>query len=208
MVIKSTFNERGYIHIYITSLWLFYSWDPLELQLTADEAQSTHRIVCLVFVAGVVPRWLPARTIQYILICWRSSSVWKVPFLCVGVFLCEASCSVFGWQCSYVCNLAHNQWCVWHRLCVGLRLARFGSLHVHRVVYVCAVCESVRAAGVEQHLANVFVSQTVENGVQERAARCWHQGGIGVQRRARCISQQSPEGERHPATHKHTEDQD
>lgn len=51
MVIKSTFNEWGYI--YITSLWLFYSRDPVELQLTADEAQSTHKIVCLVFVAGL-----------------------------------------------------------------------------------------------------------------------------------------------------------
>lgn len=60
----------------------------------------------------------------------------------------------------------------------------------------------------EQHLTNVFVSQTVEYGVQQGASCSWHQGGIGVERRAGCISQQPPQRERHPAAHKHTEDQD
>ncbi len=90
---------------------------------------------------------------------------------------------------------------------VSLRPAKFGSLHVNRVVYVCVLCVSVGAAGLEQHFANVFVSQTVEDRVQQRASRRWHQGGIGVQRRAGRVSQQPPEGERHPAAHKHTEHQ-
>lgn len=91
---------------------------------------------------------------------------------------------------------------------VALRLARSGSLHVNGVVDVWVLCASVGAAGLDQHLANVFVSQTVEYWVQQRATRRWHQGGIGVQRRAGRVSQQPPEGEGHPAAHKHTEDQD
>ncbi|KAF3833818.1 hypothetical protein F7725_025022 [Dissostichus mawsoni] len=50
--------------------------------------------------------------------------------------------------------------------------------------------------------------KTVEDRVQQRAARRWHQSGIGVQRRAGRVPQQPPEGEGHPAAHKHTEHQD
>lgn len=64
------------------------------------------------------------------------------------------------------------------------------------------------AAGAKQHLTNVFISQTVEDGIEQGAACCWHQGGIGVQGRAGCVSKQPPKGERHPASDKHTQDQD
>lgn len=50
---------------------------------------------------------------------------------------------------------------------VALSLGKFGSLHVNRVVFMSVVCGSVGAAGLEQHLANVFVSETVENRVQQ-----------------------------------------
>ena len=60
--------------------------------------------------------------------------------------------------------------------------------HVHRVVCVHVVCACVRAAGLQQHLADVLVPQAVEQRVQQGAAGRWHQGGVGVQRGAGRVS--------------------
>lgn len=62
-----------------------------------------------------VPTWLPARTVQYILICRRTSSPRKVLLLCMWECVCvcvcnrerdrgcEASCSGSGWQSLQLC---------------------------------------------------------------------------------------------------------
>ena len=60
------------------------------------------------------------------------------------------------------------------------------SLHVRGLRSLLWV--SVRAAGVDQHRANVSVPQTVQQRVQQGASSCRHQGGIGVERGAGRVS--------------------
>lgn len=185
--------------IYRVSLWLCQSADPVDLQWTEDEAQSTYKTVCLVFSPKMAASQdNPGRSVSQKDFISQRSAACMCGSVCVFVCMRLQLCVYLGTQ----------QWYVWHRLCGGLSLVKFGSLHINRVVYLCVLCVSVGAARLEQHLANVFVSKTVEYRVQQRAACCRDQGGIGVQRRAGCISQQPPEGERHPAAHKHTEHQE
>lgn len=147
--------------------------------MTDNEAQSTHKTVHL------VPKWLLARTVQNILISRRTSSPAEELLACVGDFM------------FWIWMIVNAAVCLsWHTnsdmsgidLCGGLSLARFGSLHVNRVVYLWVLRASMRATGLEQDLTNVFVSQTVEYRVQQRAACRRQQGGVGVQGRAGCIS--------------------
>lgn len=63
-------------------------------------------------------------------------------------------------------------------------------------------------ACLEQHLPDVFVSETVEDWVQQGAASCRNQGGIGVEGGTGSISQQPPEREWHPAAYEDAEHQD
>lgn len=102
-----------------------------------------------------------------------------------------------------MCILAHNG-----DMSGTHKRDRFGRLHVDGLVYVRVWCVSVGTACLEQHLPDVFVSETVEDWVQQGAASRWNQGGIGVEGRTGCISQQPPEGERHPAAHEDAEHQD
>lgn len=73
---------------------------------------------------------------------------------------------------------------------------------------MCVGCVSVGTAGLEQHLADVFVSEAVEDRVEQGAACRRNQGGIGVEGGAGCVSQQPPEGEGHPAAHEDAEHQE
>lgn len=117
-----------------------FSGDPTELQLTGEEARSTHRTVQLFFLPGMdVGKDCSVRSDlqKDFVVRKHAASV----YLCVGVYICWRLHVLVldDSQCSYVCILAHLWRYVWHRLSWFESVEVWQSTHQQGSVCVCCV---------------------------------------------------------------------